>query len=374
MIYARSVVSSEEFERAGLYDPAGGDPSRLELLNWLTAAGFSVDELVEAAAENNLLGVASDRRVVEGEQLSDREAIAVSGLSAAHVEAFAMAFGFTHLRQGELGLTKTEAETLGAFHAIGTMFSEEEALGFVRVVGSAIGRISEAAVSLFLTDVESPHLESRGSEFELAKKSFEAVGLLDDFVPLLDTVLRRHITQATRRSRAASITDERRVMRYAVGFIDLVGFTPISRNMSAAELGAFIRDFEGRAHDAITAAGARLVKLIGDEIMFVTPHPDVACEVAQSLMVGFRTERAGEVLPRGGLAYGDVLIQGGDYYGEVVNLASRLADTAVPMELLVTGALNDAATTYDFEPAGRRQLKGFADPIVVHSMFFDWRP
>ena len=67
---------------------------------------------------------------------------------------------------------------------------------------------------------------------------------------------------------------ERLHYRYAVGFIDLVGFTPISQTMSGQQLRLFMRDFEGRAHDSVTAAGARLVKLIGDEVMFVAPDAD----------------------------------------------------------------------------------------------------
>ena len=121
---------------------------------------------------------------------------------------------------------------------------------------------------------------------------------------------------------------------------------------------------------AVTQNGARLVKLIGDEVMFVTPDANAACAVAQALMGTFRAGRT-EVQPRGGLAFGPVLLQGGDYYGEVVNLASRLTDAAVPMELLVTSDLDEAADGYEFEPAGRRQLKGFADPVSVRSLFFD---
>ncbi len=128
----------------------------------------------------------------------------------------------------------------------------------------------------------------------------------------------------------------------------------------------FVRDFEGRAHALVTAAGARVVKLIGDEVMLVSSVPDAACLAAHSLLSGFESF-GHHVVPRGGLAYGNVLLRGGDYYGSVVNLASRLVDEAVPQELLVTDEAARAATSCEFAPAGRRMVKGFSDPVVVRS-------
>ena len=62
-------------------------------------------------------------------------------------------------------------------------------------------------------------------------------------------------------------------------------------------------------------------------------------------------------------------IRGGDYYGPVVNLASRAADLAVPYEILVTEpVVESAGRAYRFEPAGRRALKGFAEPVVLASL------
>jgi adenylate cyclase len=101
-------------------------------------------------------------------------------------------------------------------------------------------------------------------------------------------------------------------------------------------------------------------------VMFASTDPASACRAAHALMDGFGTE-LNRVVPRGGLAYGDVVVRGGDYYGSIVNLASRLVDEAVPQELLVTKELVDAAPDCEFEPAGRRMVKGFTDPVTVQS-------
>jgi class 3 adenylate cyclase len=56
-----------------------------------------------------------------------------------------------------------------------------------------------------------------------------------------------------------------------------------------------------------------------------------------------------------------------------VNLAARLADIAVPQEILVSAdtkrlAEKDDVDALAFEPAGRRALKGFAIPVEVFSL------
>ena len=54
-----------------------------------------------------------------------------------------------------------------------------------------------------------------------------------------------------------------------VGFVDLVGFTELAGQMEPRQLATFLRDFEARAYDVVVDAGAQVVKLIGDEVMFV---------------------------------------------------------------------------------------------------------
>jgi adenylate cyclase len=91
------------------------------------------------------------------------------------------------------------------------------------------------------------------------------------------------------------------------------------------------------------------------------------CQAGSALIDEFAND-GDDVLPRGGMAVGNVVLRGGDYYGPVVNLASRLAGEALPGELLVTDELAHSALACEFEPAGCRVVKGFADPIEVHSL------
>lgn len=364
-----------EYISAGLYDPeTDSEKGRLELLDWLVTKGFTIDEMVGGLQTDRIGSMAGDRRLVPGELLKRDDALKIAGIDADQFDRSVRAFGFVPINgspEGEVGVTAEEARTMAYIDVLGDMFSIDEAMSFLRVVGSSLSRIAEAGVSVFLSDVESQLLTDGSSELVLAHKVEEAVGLMDGFLTQLDSIYRRQLLQAIERTRRTAISvTERFQYRYAVGFVDLVGFTEIAGQMPVRTLAAFLRDFEARAYDVVTAAGAQVVKLIGDEVMFVSTDPGAACVAASELMSGFGAEHE-RIVPRGGLAYGDVLVRGGDYYGPVVNLASRLVNEAVPQELLVTEELAEASDRCEFEPAGRRMVKGFSDPITVRSLVAD---
>jgi len=78
------------------------------------------------------------------------------------------------------------------------------------------------------------------------------------------------------------------------------------------------------------------------------------------------------IVPLGAVTYGEVLVRGGDYSGPQVNLASRLAEVAVPGETLLSAEVI-AAVGVDrpgavVAPAGRRMLKGIVEPVTVWSL------
>lgn len=120
----------------------------------------------------------------------------------------------------------------------------------------------------------------------------------------------------------------------AVGFVDLVGYTALSQELDEEQLVQLVARFEALTADTIAAGGGRLVKTIGDEVMFVTGDPAPAARIALSL-----TEQAelDELLPRAraALAWGPVVNHEGDCFGPVVNLAARLVELARPGAVLV---------------------------------------
>jgi len=363
----------DEFLAAGLYDPgAEGASERLEFLRWLAGLGFTLDEMIAGSKSTRFAAMAGDQRLVPGTRLTRDQAVALSGADPDTFDRVVKAFGLQPIDgspPGEIGITADEARSLAEFQHVGSMFSEDEALSFVRLVGSSLSRIAEAAVALFLTDVEAGMVAAQVPELTLAQNIYEAVGLLDGLAPRLDPLLRRHVLQAIERSRRATIDQyERLRYRYAIGFVDLVGFTELSAAMDDSALIAFLRDFEAMAFDTVSSAGAQVVKLIGDEVMFVSDDASAACRAAVGLIDEFGPVDGERIRPRGGIAFGDVLVRGGDYFGSVVNLASRLVNEAVPGEVLVTSEVAAAASECSFDPAGRRMVKGFPEPVSVQSL------
>ena len=188
---------------------------------------------------------------------------------------------------------------------------------------------------------------------------------------LMAGFFRLHMQAAISRQRIANRSSKDPAMfRLAVGFVDLVGFTPFTEDVDHDELAGFVESFEARANDVVAARGGRVVKHIGDEVMFVDADATTACEIALELVESFGGESG--VSPHAGVGFGPLVARGGDYYGSVVNLASRIAGLAVPGEVLVTGAVERCGRrvrpVVAFEPAGRRMLKGFAEPIPLWSV------
>lgn len=120
----------------------------------------------------------------------------------------------------------------------------------------------------------------------------------------------------------------------AIGFADLVSFTERSATLGRHELAALVQAFEDTARDVVTAAGARVVKMIGDEVLFVADDLPTAAQVSLDLIDAIRALPA-DLTVRASLVWGRVLSRSGDVFGPTVNLAARLADVAEPGSVLM---------------------------------------
>ena len=358
-----------DFEAAGLYDPAApGAADRLALLEWLVSQGATLEQMVDAQRHGSLTGLAGDLVLRPGERLTLGEVAAAAGMSPSAIERLRLATGLPPAGADEKLFTREDGEVFANFATGDVFFGERPMLQFIRVIGSSLARIAEAAVALFLANVEGPIVERHAGELALAEANLRALQALEAIPNGVRTILRAHMETAIRRLRAARRERFRRdTVIVTVGFVDLVGYTRLSQQLDSRALGTLVERFEAFASDTVAARDGRVVKLIGDEVMFVAVDPAAACDIALTLLERFADDPS--VTPRGGLARGPALMRSGDYYGPVVNLASRIADLAVPREILVTAEVMDEAGTgrFRFEPAGRRALKGFDEPVALHA-------
>lgn len=158
---------------------------------------------------------------------------------------------------------------------------------------------------------------------------------LDDLERLLVYVWRRHLLAALLRRAARPADGEEHV---TVGFADMVGFTALSQALDAHELAAMVERFEAIAYEHVPGRGGRIIKMIGDEVMFAHDDPRSGAEIALALA---EAHAAVPDFPdvRVGLASGPAVAWDGDLFGPTVNLASRLVAMARPRTVLVSDAL-----------------------------------
>ena len=155
-----------------------------------------------------------------------------------------------------------------------------------------------------------------------------------------------------------------------VGFVDLVSYTSLVRNLDAAALSQLINRFEQSCLDVIAPLGGRIIKTLGDEVFFLTETPDAIAEISLQLSEKISADPQ---LPdvRVAFIWGEVLANRGDVYGSSVNLASRLVSLAEPGTVLTdnetANTLRQVGNHYTLTSQGTRNVRSFGnvDPVAV---------
>lgn len=341
---------------------AGGGDEAIE--TYLRSLGATEDQIETARLECRFAGLAGDLVLARGATLSAEDLAERTHKEVTEVVALWRTLGVAVPDPKTPMFSERDAEftrTMIRMNPLGEHGGE-----LLRVLGSSLTRVAEAAVSLYVQTVEPsmdvPEVDIVSWAKELADTTAAALELGD----AMGAIFGHHLRDAIARQRSAQADrTERSLFRLAVGFIDLVGFTPLSLHTPPSDLIELIGAFEVTAFEVAAGHGGRIVKHIGDEVMFVAMDAAAGCAIARDLMAS----GVGGVEPRGGLAFGEVITRHGDYYGTVVNLASRLAELAIPKEVLVdTATARAPSSPFSFRPAGQRLLKGFDRPLEVYSL------
>ncbi|MDT8916152.1 adenylate/guanylate cyclase domain-containing protein [Amycolatopsis sp. PS_44_ISF1] len=248
------------------------------------------------------------------------------------------ALGFATVDDTEAVFTDADVEAMRTTDQLvhsGLVEADFE-VAVTRALGQHLSRLAEWQVHLLWTLItENP---------ELARDDRQVARLVERLLPELEQVQnfvwRRHLAAYAARAFAAPDEDlETRTQ--VVGFVDMVGYTRLTRQIDEDELSQVLDAFESLATEVIAEHHGRVVKMIGDEVLFVADEPAAAAEIALTL-----TERTSAApdrpAVRAGLASGRILSRLGDVYGSVVNLAARLTSVARPGTILVDRELAGA--------------------------------
>lgn len=265
--------------------------------------------------------------------------------------------GFPHQPDDAKAFTEADVEALTYTRDLVRLgiLSPERQAALVRTWGRSFARLAEWQTAL-LTDVA---LESDDPVQQLTDLAAEVLPRVEK---LQDYVWRRHLASAGNRL-MASDTAGSDTSRLAVVFVDIVGFTSRSKELTESELVAWLEGFEAECSGLVVDHGGRVIKNIGDEVLFVAD--DVAQAADAALTMTARGDDEDDVFPevRAGLAYGDVVARLGDVFGPTVNIASRLTSLARPGTVLVDQGTHDALTDaegFELRRLRRTSVKGYS--------------
>lgn len=356
----------------GLYDPTSADAAtRRELIELLASHGATVKQMTEAIKIGELWELAIELVYGKSSQMSARELAQQAGVDLKVIEIIYRVSGVPVTDPDEPRFGPQDLELVcGLGDVAGGRFFQRDELGeILRVFGEAVGRIADAAVAMYQQGAYQRMLASGASELDRAKLTIASASEAMVFPQLLTALIRHHISDAAERLQATHVEGSPSERLLAVGFVDIVGYSARASEVSMGELFDLVSGFENRSLDIVAASGGHTVKHLGDEVMFVANNAVAGATIAMDLVEAFGGEK--EVVPHGGVTFGPVVNRRGDYYGPVVNLASRIARQAVPGEILVSSDMATRLADADgFETlsAGRRMLRGFNDPVEVHTL------
>ena len=261
--------------------------------------------------------------------------------------------------------------------ALGTMVGAVEkggidfdtAVRLTRALGQTMARLADWEVATLAARVEQLEAgdQATGSRMGSALRLVDEVGV--PFEKLLVYAWRRHLAAAVARVEALGASDaDLHTTQVTVGFADLVGFTALSNELDEDRIGDLVEIFESRCTDVVTAQHGRVIKTLGDSVLFISEDPSRAMDIALGIVdVIGRDSRLPDV--RLGLATGSVIMQLGDVYGPPVNMAARLTGVARRNRVITDRRTSDLLPPARFEsrPLPARPLRGFGvvEPVAV---------
>ena len=342
---------------------------RAELILWLFEQGITAEEIRDSFAPMLLAA----RRILgdDGSHISARQISDEVGIELDQLLRFQRASGLPQVDDPDAAVfMRPDGDTavhIKRFLDLG--IDPEQMLTVVRVLAEGLSNAAEVMRSAALGPVFHPGV----TELEIAK-GFQA--LVSQAAPLLGPMIQdmlllqlRHVAEtdainANERRAGAPLPGARLV---ACAFADLVGFTRLGEELPPEGIEQLSNRLAEIAREVVVAP-VRLIKTIGDAVMFVSTDTAALLDVMLGLVAA--TE-ADELLPQllVGVAHGSAVSRAGDWFGSPVNLASRVTSAARPGAVLVSESAREQIgedDRYRWSFAGSRRLRGVISDVRLY--------
>jgi adenylate cyclase len=295
---------------------------------------------------------------------------ALAGVPQELTERIWRALGFATLPDDAVAFTDADVAVLLRVRAMmeNGLMDDRTVIRMSRALGQTTARLAQWQAEIMIGAMLDPG--GRPADEDLAAVMDTSRRLLPDFEKVLVHVWRAQLAAAGTRLLTVADIDDRIAparLTLTVGFADLVSFTRVSRELDERGLAELVEGFEARASDVVAEHGGRLIKTLGDEVLFSASDPRTAAAIALDMVEVVR--RYGPDV-RIGLAYGPVLPIMGDVFGTTVNLAARLTAIARPGTVVADDRLAEALRDAPGVEVGRIRQRparglGVVQPYVL---------
>ena len=341
---------------------------RAELIEWLLEQGITAEEIRGTISPMMLPA----RRLIgdDGTYVSAREISESAGVDLDLLQRVQRAIGLARVDDPDAAV-HMRADGVAAAHAqrfVEVGIHPDHVVQVVRVLAEGLSHAAEVMRFTALAAI----LEPGTTELEIAKRS-QALSsqIAPRLGPMIEAMLfmqLRHSMEteavnATERAAGAPLPGARQV---TVAFADLVGFTRLGEAVPPEELVQLAERLADLAR-GVAVPPVRLVKMIGDAVMFVCPDPAPLLDAVLKLVEAIDTDNDFPRL-RAGVASGPAVSRAGDWFGSPVNVASRVTGAARPGAVLVAESVQDAvgdAGGFSWSFAGPRHLKGIKGEVKL---------
>ncbi|WP_020103556.1 adenylate/guanylate cyclase domain-containing protein [Mycobacterium sp. 360MFTsu5.1] len=354
------MVDFDALEAAGIADAR----RRAPLIEYLDSLGLSAEQMIEAEKQGRLFGLAGDVVQWSGQpRHSLADAASVLGVPVADVQQTWAVLGLKASDPTAPTLSDADIEALRTWADLRTTIGDDAAWGFLRVVGTSVARMAEALASMSRTGLPDLDLAQTHDELVTARAYRAAAQFIPRIGGMIEAVHRHHVASAREYFDAIDHREASTVV-CGIGFADLSNFTQLTQRLAPDDLTSLLNEFNAITNDVVHADGGRVIKFIGDAVMWVSATPESLARVAVDLVHHPRPKMA-HISVRAGLSFGPVVATGGDYFGNAVNLAARLVAAAEPGQILVAAPWYDMPGKWPVAPREPLVLKGFNDPVTA---------